>query len=157
MEPAGVHRSSLVDLHQGTDDNRTATALGDVARAAAVFPSNPPGRRWGTANVHCCAVMIQSRNVSFPTCGQKDHLRTPGGGRPEPLTLKEKSSLATQQSVGHRRVATRKATGDPATHGGAGDPECAAEQCVGTCDRGLKGVAHRRSTFTQRVTAVAAE
>ena len=42
-------------------------------------------------------------------------------------------------------MATRKATGDPATHGGAGDPASVREQCVGTCDRGLEdGAAHRR-------------
>ena len=37
----------------------------------------------------------------------------------------------------------------------SGRPTVQEERCVGTCDRGLKGVAHRRcvnSTFTQPVT-----
>ena len=49
-----------------------------------------------------------------------------------------KSRPAAQRSGGHQGVATRKATGDPATHGGAGDPASVQEQCVGTCDRGLE-------------------
>ena len=57
----------------------------------------------------------------------KDHLRTPGGGLPEPLRSARKTSPAAQRSGGHRRVATRKATGDLATRRGAGDPERRAE------------------------------
>ena len=62
---------------------------------------------------------------------------------------------------GHRGVATRKATGDPATHGGAGDPASEKEQCVGTCGRGLEeGAAHSRCVtppLHSLVRAVAAE
>ena len=98
----------------GTDDNRTATALGDVAWAAAVFPSDPPGRRWGLPMSHCCAVMIQSPllkgRVHACACGQKDHLRTPRWPAPH-----RKSRPAAQRTGGHRRVATRKTTGDLAT------------------------------------------
>ena len=54
-----------------------------------------------------------------------------------------------------------KATGDPATHGGAGDPASVREQCVGTCDRGLEeGAAHRRcvtSPLRSQLRAAAAE
>ena len=50
----------------------------------------------------------------------------------------------TQRTGGHRGVATRKATGDPATPRRSGRPQVQEEQCVGTCDRGLKeGAAHR--------------
>ena len=43
---------------------------------------------------------------------------------------------------GHPGVTTRKATGDPATHGGAGDPARENEQCVGTCGHSLEKVWH---------------
>ena len=114
---------------KGTDDNRTATAQGDVAWAAAVFQSKPPGRRWGTANG--CAVMIQSPHTLLKrrvlSC-----LRAKDPNR--------KSRPAAQLSGGHRRV-TRKATGDP-THRGVGNPAGQKEQC--TCDRGFEeGAAHR--------------
>ena len=69
----------------------------------------------------------------------------------------EKSRPTAQRSGGHRGVAT----GDPATHGGAGDSACEKEQCVGTCDRGLEeGAAHRRcgtAPFRSLVPAVVAE
>ena len=68
---------------------------------------------------------------------------------------------AAQRTGGHRRATTRKTTDDPATHGGAGDPACEQEQCVGTCDRGLEeGAAHRRcgtSPLRSLLWAVAAE
>ena len=58
-------------------------------------------------------------------------------------------------------MATRKSTGDPVTHGGAGDQRAKKEQCVGTCDRGLEeGVAHKRcgtSPLRSLLRAVAAE
>ena len=73
----------------------------------------------------------------------------------------EESRPAAQRSGGHQGVATRKATGDLATHGGAGDPTSEKEQCVGTCDRGLEeGAAHRRcgtSPLRSLIRAAAAE
>ena len=76
----------------------------------------------------------------------KDHLEgTKVAAFPSLCAPREKSRPAAQRSGGHQGVATRKATGDPAPHGGAGDPRCGKEQCVGTCDRGLEeGAAHRR-------------
>ena len=42
---------------KGTGDDRTATALGDVAWAAAVFPSNPPGVKMGDCQ---CLTVVRS-------------------------------------------------------------------------------------------------
>ena len=78
-------------------------------------------------------------------CGQKITLRTPRWRPSRASAPHRKTRPAAQRSGGHQGVATRKATGVPATHGGAGDPACEQEQCVGTCDRGLEeGAAHRR-------------
>ena len=94
-------------------------------------------------------------------CGQKTTLRTPRWVPLRASAPHRKSRPAAQRSGGHQGEATRKATGDPATHGGAGDKACEQEQCVGTCDRGLKeGPAHRRcgtSPLHSLVRAVAAE
>ena len=92
----------------------------------------------------------------------KDHLEdTKVAAFPSLCAPQEKSRPAAQRSGGHQSAATRKATGDPATHGGAGDPECVTEQCVGTCDRCLEeGAAHRRCVtppLRSLLRAVAAE
>ena len=73
---------------KGTDDNRTATALGDVAWAAAGV-LEPQGTSFGTVALwdpsrchmsFCCAVMTQPLHallkgrVHACACGQKDHL-----------------------------------------------------------------------------------
>ena len=49
-------RLSVIELHlgKGLDIDAQQRALGDVAWAVAVFPSNLPGRRRGTANVSLC-------------------------------------------------------------------------------------------------------
>ena len=51
--PARAPRPSLVKLHdeKGLESDVQQRALGDTAWAAAVFPSNPPGRRRVAANV----------------------------------------------------------------------------------------------------------
>ena len=78
---------------------------------------------------HCCAVMTQSPHTLLK----------------ERVVPHKKSRTAAQRSGGHRRVATRKATGDPGPTEERGDPPCVTEQCEGTCDRSLEeGVAHRR-------------
>ena len=72
----------------------------------------------------------------------------------------EKSRPAAERSGGHRGAATRKATGDPPLHGGAGDPMCVKEQCVGACDRGFEGATRRRCVtppLRSQLRAVAAE
>ena len=58
------------------------------------------------------------------------------------LCAPQKFRPAAQRSGGHRRLATRKAMGDPASHGGAGDPASVTRQCVGSCDRGLEKARH---------------
>ena len=91
----------------------------------------------------------------------KDHLEGTKVAAFPRYCAPQKDQTGSAAAGGHRRVATRKATGDPATHGGAGDPACEQEQCVGTCDRGLEeGAAHRRcgtSPLRSLVRAVAAE
>ena len=69
VDPVRVPRPS-----PGADVHRTATALGDVA-----FPSNPPGRRWGAANVPpLCGHDSVSPHAAQGTCPRlclraKDH------------------------------------------------------------------------------------
>ena len=109
-----------------------------------MFPSNPPGRRWGLPISHCCAVVTQSPHTLLKgrihacACGQKTTLRAPRWRPSRASAPHKKTRPAAQRSGGHRGVATRKVTGDLATHGGAGDPASEKEQCVGTCDRGLE-------------------
>ena len=43
----------------------------------------------------------------------------------------KKTPHRQRSGVAATEGATRKATGDPATHAGAGDPACETEQCVG--------------------------
>ena len=97
----------------------------------------------------CCAVMTQSPHILLKRRVQHE----PAGKRLEGTKVAAFPRYCAPQKVqtgsaaagGHQGVATRKATGDPATHGGAGDPECVKEQCVGTCDRCLEeGAAHKR-------------
>ena len=56
VDPERVPRPSLVQLHHGKwlESDAQQHALGDMAWAAAVFPSNPPLRRRGTANISLC-------------------------------------------------------------------------------------------------------
>ena len=147
-DPKRVQRGRAAP-RKGAEDNRTATALGDVAWAAAgvLGPRNilPVGPQ-PLPMCLCCAVMTQSphitaQGVSSMCLRAKDHLRTPSAGLPAP---NRKSRLAAQRSAATRGVATLKAMGDPATHERAGDPACEKEQCVGTCDRSLEeGAAHK--------------
>ena len=58
-------------------------------------------------------------------CGQKTTLRAPRWRSSRASAPRNKTSPAAQWTGGHRRVATRKTTGDPASHGGASDPETA--------------------------------
>ena len=94
-------------------------------------------------------------------CGQKTTLRAPRWRPSRASAPHKKDQAGSAAAGGHQGVATRKATGDLATHGGAGDPACEQEQCVGTCDRGFEeGAAHRRcgtSPLRSLVRAVAAE
>ena len=97
---------------KGTEDNRTATAQGDVAWATAgvlgprdVLPVGPQP----LPTSHCCAVMTQSphtllRDVSKPVLAGK---RPPKDTRWRPFrgTASHKKTIpAAQRSGGHRRV-----------------------------------------------------
>ena len=91
----------------------------------------------------------------------KDHLEGTKVAAFPRYCAPQKVQTGSAAAGGHQGVATRKATGDPATHGGAGDPASVREQCVGTRDRGLEeGAAHRRCVtppIRSLVRAVAAE
>ena len=64
-----VRTLTITPRWQGSEDNRTAIALGDVAWAAAVFPSNPPGRRWESANLSLlCGHDSDSPRAAQGTC-----------------------------------------------------------------------------------------
>ena len=70
----------------------------------------------------CLRVQPESTSA-HPRCRKQDLLSALGGGLPEVL----RPSRAAQRTGGHRRVATRKVTGDLATRRGAGDPVTRAE------------------------------
>ena len=57
----------------------------------------------------------------------KDHLRTPGGGLPEPLRPTTRPVRQRRGLAVITEEATRKTTGDLTTRRGAGDPETRAE------------------------------
>ena len=79
----------------------------------------------------------------------KDHLEGTKVAAFPRYCAPQKVQTGSAAAGGHKGVATRKATGDPATHGGAGDPTSEKEQDVGTCDRDLEeGAAHRRCGTT---------
>ena len=154
---------------KGTDDNRTATALRAVAWAAAVFPSNPPGRRWRTANV---PLLCGHDSVSPHTAQGDVSTPVPAGKRPPEDTRwrpsrasaphkkspdrQRSGQAATKEWRPGRRRATRLPTEERATQGAR-----EREQCVGTCDRGLEeGAAHRRCVtppLRRKLRAVSAE
>ena len=84
----------------------------------------------GVLSLWCLRLTSKStsaQSVHACACGQKDHLRTPGGSLPEPLRPTRRPVAAAQRTGGHRRVTTRKTMGDLATRRGAGDPETRAE------------------------------
>ena len=78
---------------------------------------------------HCCAVKTQSphtllKDVSSMCLRAKDHLEDTRWRSSRASAPQRKTSPAAQRTGGRRGVATRKATGDPATHGGAAVPRC---------------------------------
>ena len=96
----------------------------------------------------CCAVMTRSPHMLLKGrvlsgLRAKDHLRTPGGGFPRYCAPQkvQTGSAAAGWRPGRRR-ATRLPTEERATQ------RARREQCVGTCDRGLKeGAARRRHLY----------
>ena len=58
----------------------------------------------------------------------------------------QKVQTGSAAAGGHRGVATRKATGDPATHGGAGDPE--------TADGGIRTECTREKAPVQAIVVI---
>ena len=91
-------------------------------------------------------------------CGQKTTLRAPrwrssSGSAPTQRPVRQRNGLAvTEEWLG-------KTTGDPATHGGAGDPASVREQCVGTprgagdpepADGGIRTECARRGHLSRR-------
>ena len=86
----------------------------------------------------------------------KDHLEGTKVAAFPRYCAPQKVQTGSAAAGGHRGVATRKATGDPATHGGAGDP---AQEKRAVCGyvrpwprrrRGTQALCN--STFTQPVT-----
>ena len=63
--------------------------------------------------------------MALVPAGKRPPLRAPGWRSSRASAPHRKTSPAAQRTGGHRRVATRKTTGDPAAHRGAGDPETA--------------------------------
>ena len=122
---------------KGTDDNRTAT----VCRSRGVGCCGCAGTA-GYLLRDCGSVGPQPLPMSFYCAVMTQSLHTLLMGRAHACAFGQKTtrghqvvafpSLCAPQKVeagseavgGHRRVATRKATGVPATHRGAGDPAC---------------------------------
>ena len=122
VDPVRALRPILVDLHDEKELRiiaqqlrlETWRGLPRVCWDHGTYFLWDPSR---SANV--CAVVTPSphtllKRVSSMCLRAKDHLRTLGGDLPEVLRPRRKSRPAAQRSGGHRRVASRKVTGDPA-------------------------------------------
>ena len=92
----------------------------------------------------------------------KDHLEGTKVAAFPRYCAPQKVQTGSAAAGGHQGVATRKATGDPATHGGAGDPRAREKSSVWVrvATALEEGTAHRRCVtppLRSLVRAVAAE
>ena len=119
-------------LPQRPADGQQWAALrreGDGTRSRGLI--SPSRRTFSTApagglSLWCLRVSPESTSAhQCPTCacGQKTTLRAPKWRSSHASAPHRKTSPAVQRTGGHRRVATRKTTGDLATRRGARDPE----------------------------------
>ena len=84
----------------------------------------------GVLSLWCLRVASESTSAhQCPACacGQKTTLRAPRWRSSRASAPHKKTSPAAQRNGGHRRVVTRKTTGDLATRRGAGDSQTRAE------------------------------
>ena len=88
----------------------------------------------------------QSAKVSSLCLRAKDHLEGTKVAVFPRYCAPQKVQTGSAAAGGHRGVATRKATGDPATHGGAGDPE--------TADGGIRTECTREKAPVQAIVVV---